>query len=86
MEAMAQVTDRLWIGDAAQLGSLLKAHGATPVSAQATQFPGYREALASMATLVPAPRLFPDPAMFCRSFSKFYERVRRSSGTFDALL
>ena len=71
LQAMAQVSDAVWAGD---LNSLDLA--ASPVvTAQATLFPGYREALARVATLAPAPRLLPSPTMACRSFSKFYSRV-----------
>ena len=82
LEAMAAVTDSIWIGDLAEL-DLSAAHS---VTAQATLFPGYRQALASKATLTPAARLLPNPAMACRSFSKFYERARRDAGQFADLL
>ena len=82
LQAMAGVVDTLWIGN---LGSL-DATKATRVTAQATRFPGYREALESVASLTPEPRLLPNPAMACRSFSKFYERVRREVKHFPELL
>ena len=82
LEAMAAVTDGIWIGDLAEL-DLSAAHS---VTAQANLFPGYRQALATLATLTPAPRLLPNPAMACRSFSKFYERARRDAGQFSDLL
>ncbi len=82
LNAMRQVTDAVWIGDLHQLDLT----GAARVSAQATLFPGYREALAAVAELKQAPRLFPEPTMACRSFSKFYGRVQRDGGTFANLL
>ena len=82
LDAMAEVTDDIWIGDLAQLD--VKA--AASVTAQATPFPGYRDALPELATLTPAPRLLPSPSMACRSFSKFYERARRDVGQFADLL
>ena len=82
LEAMAAVTDSIWIGDLAEL-DLSTAHS---VTAQATLFPGYRKALAALASLTSAPRLLPNPAMACRSFSKFYERARRDAGQFSDLL
>ena len=82
LDAMAAVTDDIWIGDLARLDLT----AAASVSAQATLFPGYRDALARLATLTPAPRLLPDPSMACRSFSKFYERARRGVGSFSDLL
>ena len=82
LSAMADASDGIWVGDLAQLD--LPAN--LPVSAQATLFPGYREALARKATLQAAPRLLPDPPMACRSFSKFYERARRDVTQFSDLL
>ena len=82
MAAMTAVTDDIWIGDLAQLDLA----GAASVSAQATLFPGYRDALARLASITPAPRLLPDPPMACRSFSKFYERARRDVAQFADLL
>ena len=82
LEAMQQVTDALWVGDLHQLDL----SGASQVSAEATRFPGYREALASVAVLTQPQRLFPEPSMACRSFSKFYGRVQRDVGQFSDLL
>ena len=82
LQAMAAVTDSLWIGDLTELDT----SAARCVTAQATLFPGYRQALSNKAALMPAPRLLPSPAMACRSFSKFYERARRDAGAFADLL
>ena len=82
MQAMAQVTDHIWIGDITQLDT----SAASNVTAQATLFPGYRQALAKVAVLRAAPRLLPNPSMACKSFSKFYERARRDVGQFADLL
>ena len=82
LQAMAAVTDSIWIGDLTELDT----SAARCVTAQATLFPGYRQALSNKATLMPAPRLLPSPAMACRSFSKFYERARRDVGAFADLL
>ena len=82
LEAMAEVTDGIWIGDLNELDT----SAAHRVTAQATLFPGYRQALSKMATLTPAPRLLPNPAMACLSFSKFYNRVRRDVGPLVDLL
>jgi deoxyribodipyrimidine photo-lyase len=81
-DAMAAVTDDIWVGDVAQLDVA----AAASVAAQATFFPGYREALPRMAAITPAPRLLPEVAMACRSFSKFYERARRDVAQFADLL
>ena len=82
LKAMAEVTDGIWMGDITELDT----SAAGSVTAQATLFPGYREALSKIAKLMPAPRLLPNPSMACRSFSKFYERARRDAGTFADLL
>jgi deoxyribodipyrimidine photo-lyase len=82
LSAMAQTTDAIWVGDIARL----ELPQSVKVTAQATLFPGYRDALAKVATLADAPRLLPNPSMACRSFSKFYERARRDVGQFSDLL
>ena len=82
LQAMAQVTDHIWIGDITQLDT----SAAYSVTAEGTLFPGYRQALAKVAALHPAPRLLPNPSMACKSFSKFYERARRDAGQFADLL
>ena len=82
LQAMALVTDHIWIGDIMQLDT----SAASSVTAQATLFPGYRQALSKIAALKPAPCLLPNPAMACKSFSKFYERARRDAGQFADLL
>lgn len=79
---MALVTDHIWIGDIMQLDT----SAASSVTAQATLFPGYRQALSKIAALTPAPCLLPNPAMACKSFSKFYERARRDAGQIADLL
>ena len=82
LSAMAQCTDAIWVGDV----SLLELPPGVKPSAQATLFPGYRDVLAKVATLVDAPRLLPNPAMACRSFTKFYERARRDVAQLSDLL
>jgi deoxyribodipyrimidine photo-lyase len=82
LDAMAEVTDNIWIGDLAQLN----VSAAASVTSQASLFPGYRDVLPRLASLTPAPRLLPNPAMACRSFSKFYERARAGVGQFADLL
>ena len=80
--AMASVTDYIWIGDLAKLDVSLGKN----ITAQATLFPGYRQALQKIATLTTPPHLLPNPSMACRSFSKFYERARRDAGQLADLL
>ena len=82
LQAMGAITDGIWMGDLAALDT----SAASSVTAQATLFPGYRQALSNIATLTPEPRLLPSPSIACRSFSKFYERARRDVGQFGDLL
>ena len=82
LRAMQQATDAVWAGDL----DVLELSASSGVTAQATLFPGYREALAHLATLTPAPRLLPNLTMACRSFSKFYSKVQRDVGAFADLL
>ncbi|MBC7610244.1 MAG: deoxyribodipyrimidine photolyase [Polaromonas sp.] len=88
LQAMQEVTDFIWMGDV----GLLNLAGAASVRSQSTRCPGYREALATLAEadaaleLIAPPKLFADPKMACRSFSKFYDRVRRDVGQFADLL
>ena len=82
LQAMADVTDGIWLGDLRDL-DVSAAHN---VTAQTTLFPGYREALRGRGSLTAAPRLLPDPSMACKSFSKFYERAQRGVAQFADLL
>ncbi|MFN5348516.1 MAG: FAD-binding domain-containing protein [Polaromonas sp.] len=82
LQAMALVTDHIWIGDIMQLDT----SAASSVTAQATLFPGYRQALSKTAVLKPVSSLLPNPAMACKSFSKFYERAQRDAGQFADFL
>ena len=86
LRAMASQVDAVWIGDLHQLRASLKLPDSTRLNAQATRFPGYREVLASLATITPEPRLLPNPPRLCRSFSAFYEQARRDAGTLPELL
>lgn len=68
---MRSLTDAIWIGDLTRFGPTLA--GTREVITGATLSPGYREALARLATRVaPAPRHFPDPPRLMRSFSQFW--------------
>ena len=48
--------------------------------------PGYDVALGALATLQAAPRLLPNPEAMCRSFSVFYESVKRQSRSLQTQL
>ena len=82
LQAMAEATDAVWIGDV----GLLDLSSCAQVTTPTTRFPGYRETLARVATLTPAPLLLPKLPTPCRSFSKFYQQVQRDVGAFADLL
>ena len=82
LSAMAQVTDGIWAGDITKLDT----SGALQVTAQATLFPLYRQALSSVAQLTQTDALLPQVNMPCKSFSKYYERARRGVSQFADLL
>ncbi len=86
LQAMAGVVDAIWVGDLLTLHRDLNIAVGQRVTAQAVLFPHYREALTHIATATPAPRLLANPAMLCRSFSKFYDKARRDAGTLAHLL
>jgi deoxyribodipyrimidine photo-lyase len=81
LRAMASQVDAVWVGDLNQLRASLGISSGIRLSAQACRFPGYREALARVATTTPEPHLLPNPPRLCRSFSAFYEQARRDTGT-----
>jgi hypothetical protein len=67
------VSDTLWIGDLAKL--IPDLGSAAAVTSVATLHPGYREALASLPGVTPAPRFFADPANLCPSFTRYWAQV-----------
>ena len=86
LRAMASQVDAVWVGDLRQLRASLNIPASTRLTAQASRFPGYRDALASTATTRAAPRLLANPTRLCRSFSAFYEQARQDAGTLPDLL
>ena len=83
---MHAVCDVVFMGDVAQLSRCPAWPGAQRVAAQSTLFEGYADVLPRLATVGPAPALFPPPGLLCTSFSKFYERVQRAQPDFSKLL
>jgi deoxyribodipyrimidine photo-lyase len=87
LRAMASQVDAIWVGDLTGLRASLNIPASTRLVAQASRFPGYREALAKVVTTpTPEPHLLPNPPRLCRSFSAFYEQARRDAGTLPELL
>ena len=84
LRRMAQVTDAVCLADLHQPPAGWPA--GVEVSAVRSPMPGYDAALGAWATLRPAPRLLPDPPTACRSFSVFYETVKRQSRSLQSQL
>ena len=80
---MAAVTDAVFVGD---VTGALRLPPRAQVAATRAPLPGYDAALEAAATLRDAPRLFPNPATTCRSFSAFYTQVKSQSRSLQALL
>ncbi|MEO0316386.1 MAG: hypothetical protein RL404_63 [Pseudomonadota bacterium] len=80
MDRMTEVTDALYIGDLADLTTMLPADAT--VESTATLHPAYREALASLCGSLREPaRRFPNPPRACRSFSAFWSQCTGPEGT-----
>ena len=86
LQAMAGVVDAVWVGDIKQLRASLGIPASTRLTAQTCLFPGYREALARVATSTPAPRLLPNPVKPHRSFTSFYQQAQREARPLAELL
>jgi len=86
MRRLQHVCDGIFIGDVSGLRQSLplRAHGQT--SSTAAPHPGYAAALEAVAEVSAAPRLLVNPQQTCRSFSTFYEQVKRQSRSVSALL
>jgi deoxyribodipyrimidine photo-lyase len=82
LQRMQAVTDGIVIGDLTKLAL----PAGVVASARAAPMPGYDAALRSVATLRTAPRLMPNPEDVCRSFTAFYQAVKRSAPTLQHLL
>ncbi len=79
MDRMTEVTDALYIGDLADLNTMLPA--TATVESTATLHPAYRELLASLCSTLHEPaRRFPNPAQACRSFSAFWSHCTGPEG------
>jgi hypothetical protein len=90
LRRLGQVTDAAFVGD---LNSSVPRKAGAPswpgpgmVTAARAPMPGYDAVLAALASLQPAPRLLPNPETMCRSFSVFYESVKRQSRSLQTQL
>ena len=82
LQRMQAVTDGIVIGDLTKLA--LPAQ--TAARTCAAPMPRYDAALRSIAAFAPAPRLMPNPEEVCRSFTAFYQAVKRSAPSLQHLL
>ncbi len=82
MQRLMQVSDAVVVGDV----SALKLPGHGQATTTAAPLPGYDAALSAVAEVNPAPRLLLNPQATCRSFSAFYEQVKRQSRSLSAVL
>jgi deoxyribodipyrimidine photo-lyase len=75
----------VFVGDGNELISACRT--TSQISSSATLNPHYAQLLPTLCRqLAPAPRLLPNPARLCNSFSRFYDNVRRSVGSLDDLM
>jgi hypothetical protein len=83
LRRLGQITDAVFVGNLASsvpwTAGVPSWPGPGIVTAVRAPMPGYDAALGALATLQPAPRLLPNPETMCRSFSVFYESVKRQS-------
>ena len=90
LRRMGQVTDAVFVGDVMKRPASTQGVPAWPgrdgVFAFRAPMPGYDAALGTLATLRPASRLLPNPETPCRSFSVFYEAVKRQSRSLQSQL
>lgn len=90
LQRLGQVTDAVFVGDvmkkAPPAAGVPAWPGRSEVQACSAPMPGYDAALGTLATLHPASRLLPNPETACRSFSVFYEAVKRQSKSLQAQL
>ncbi len=82
LQRLQAVSDGTVVGDL----TMLKLPAAATAHACAAPMPGYDTALQAVATLQPAPRLMHNPEQTCRSFTAFYQAVRRSAPSLQHLL
>jgi deoxyribodipyrimidine photo-lyase len=87
LQRMGTVTDAVFVGDLSQLPHLQRGWPRPDrLLARRSPMPGYDAALSVLTELREALRLLPNPPQTCRSFSVFYEAVKRQSRSLPAQL
>ena len=90
LQRLGQVTEAVFVGDLTSSvpwkAGLPLWPGPGMVTAVRAPMPGYNAALGALAMLQTAPRLLPNPEILCRSFSVFYEAVKRQSRSLQTQL
>ena len=87
LQRMGDVTDAVFIGDAATLPQAARGWPKPDrLLARRSPMPGYDAALGALTDLREPVRFLPNPADTCRSFSVFYETVKRQSRSLQSQL
>ena len=87
LQRMGDVTDAVFIGDALTLPQAARGWPRPDrLLARRSPMPGYDAALGALTALREPVRFLPNPADTCRSFSVFYEVVKRQSRSLQSQL
>ena len=87
LQRMGDVTDAVFIGDALTLPQAARGWPKPDrLLARRSPMPGYDAALGALSDLREPVRFLPNPADTCRSFSVFYETVKRQSRSLQSQL
>ena len=87
LRRMGDVTDAVFIGDAATLPQAARGWPKPDrLLARRSPMPGYDAGLGALTDLREPVRFLPNPADTCRSFSVFYETVKRQSRSLQSQL
>ena len=87
LQRMGAITEATFVGDATTLASSVRGWPQPDrVLARRSPMPGYDAALGTLGELREATRLLPNPPETCRSFSVFYEAVKRQSRSLQSQL
>ena len=87
LQRMGAITEAAFVGDATTLASSVRGWPKPDrVLARRSPMPGYDAALGALGELREATRLLPNPPETCRSFSVFYEAVKRQSRSLQSQL
>ena len=87
LQRMGAITEATFVGDATTLANSVRGWPQPDrVLARRSPMPGYDAALGTLGELREVTRLLPNPQETCRSFSVFYEAVKRQSRSLQSQL